>query len=105
MRRQGMTYRLHDYRLPRGSALVVGLDPEARRGMYDPRVFAILRWHHRRGDMTGWGPGCEYVDRYFRLEMRLPVMGWRRAYQLRRLGALRLYQAGCSLIYAIGRPA
>jgi hypothetical protein len=97
MRRQGMTYRLHDF-----GPFTVGLDPEGRAGSHSPTFFIVFRYVRKRKDMTNWGPGCEYVKTYHTFNWRLPVISFARAWKLRRFGALRLYGVESRIIHRIG---
>ena len=94
MRRPGRTYRIYDW-----GPVTLALDPESRGGVYSPRISLTYRWRRRRRDMTRWGPGCEYVVTYPSIRVSLPVIGWRRAWKLRRLGARRLYMFESRLVY------
>ena len=87
MRRLGHTYRIHDFRV-RGRLLVVALDPEARGGFYNPEVH--IHWNRGRGYIGGHS-----------LRIRIPVLGFARAYRLRRLGMLRLYRIEARIIYRL----
>lgn len=91
MRRKGHTYRIHDF-----GRLTIAFDHSARGGCYNPEIHFIYR-------QPAPEPGRPNVIRYRRLNIRVPVLGWPRAYAWRRFGALRLYSLEMRIVYRLFR--
>jgi hypothetical protein len=91
VKRPGHTYRIHDFKIA-GRPLVLAFDPDARGGMYSPRV--SVHWNTRPGGWSGRG----YIGGHS-VSVDLPHLSFATAFKLRRFGALRAYSAMARLIY------
>lgn len=86
--RSGHTYRVYDFERRDGTvAFVLAFDPESHGGVYSPQV--AFHVNKGQGYVGGWS-----------MHLPVPVLGFRLAYRLRHIGALKLYSIMQGAIYS-----